>query len=262
MNSIYSLLIWFLFYTSTAFAGESIKPTVLPNTSYKGGEALKYQLRYGFIIGGVVNIDITEENFSNNPCFHIKGVTHTSGLADKIYRVNDIYESFIDPVTAMPFFAIRDIKEGNYKYHNEVHYNRSNNTLISQRSGEHAVPENILDISSAFYMIRRIDLSKLNDGDIINLTIFFSDKLFPFYVRYKGKEFVNTKWGYIKCHKFAPVVEPGRVFKTKDDMYIWYTDDKNCIPILVSMEMLVGKVYCELIDYKNLVVQPHFVKKK
>ncbi len=161
----------------------------------------------------------------------------------------------------MPVIAIQNVKEGRkYKYYNEVHFNRQNNTVISSKSGEHKVKDNILDMLSAFYFIRRIDFSKMKEGDVIKLNTFFSDEEFPLELRYRGKEMIRTTWGEIRCLKFAPIVEPGRVFKSKDDMLIWYSDDANRIPIKIIFELKVGHLTVELQSFSKLRSTPEFIK--
>jgi hypothetical protein len=113
---------------------------------------------------------------------------------------------------------------------------------------------------SAFYYIRKIDFSKLEEGNSIKLLTFFSDEEFPLELRFRGRETLETKWGNIKCLKFAPIVEPGRVFKTKDDMLIWYTDDGNRIPIKVIFELKVGHLTVELRSFSKLKSIPAFTK--
>ena len=228
---------------------------ILPNTFFKSGEVLTFQLRYGFIVGGNVTLTVEEKN----NLYHLKGLAKTTGLAEKLFSVKDTYESFIEIPTGLPVFAIQNVKEGKtYKYYNEVKFNRTSNTVVSSLSGEHTVPAGILDMISVFYYIRRMDFTNAKNGDSYKVDTYFSDKLFPFELRFRGREVVSTPKGEIACLKFAPIVEPGRVFKSKDDMYIWYTDDENRIPVLISMEMLVGHVYCELIDYKEVTVTPRF----
>jgi hypothetical protein len=180
-------------------------------------------------------------------------VGQTSGLADKIYEVKDIYESWFDKETNMPYKQIRNIKEGGYKWYNEVTYNRENNTVSSTLSGVHSVPEKILDLSSAFYYLRRIDFTNIDRGDVIFVNMYFSDEIFPFRFKYKGKENVKTKFGKIRCFKISPAVEVGRMFKAKDDLTVWFTDDDNCIPVLVKMDIrYIGAVYLELTKYQNI----------
>ena len=85
------------------------------------------------------------------------------------------------------------------------------------------------------------------------MNIYFSDEIFPFYMRYKGKETIRTKFGKISCLKISPVVEVGRMFKTPDDVSIWVTDDLNCIPVLIELDIrIVGKIHLKLMSYENI----------
>lgn len=231
---------------------------LLPNTFFQGGEKLTFQLRYGFIVGG--RVTLTLEDKGNT--FYVRGEAVTVGVADEIFSVKDIYESYFEKESNLPVFAIQNIKEGKrYKYYNEAIFDRKNNKVISSRSGSQDVPPDIMDMMCVFYYIRRMDLSDAKNGDTYKVNTFFFDKLYAFEIRYRGKEMISTRFGKISCHKFAPVVEPGRVFKSKDDMLIWLTDDANRIPILVSMQMVVGHIYCELIEMQNLVATPIFIPK-
>ena len=67
-----------------------------------------------------------------------------------------------------------------------------------------------------------------------------------------GKEKVKTSFGKIKCLKFNPVTEVGRAFKTEDDMTIWYTDEPNFLPVKIRLELRIGSVRVELVDFSGL----------
>ena len=68
-----------------------------------------------------------------------------------------------------------------------------------------------------------------------------------------GYETVKTKLGKVECMKFIPIVITGRVFKNPDDMVVWFSKDKNFIPIRIRFNLFVGAVYCDLIEYKGLL---------
>lgn len=234
---------------------------ILPNSFYNKDEVLSYALKYGFITGGQADIEIKDSCVNGADIFHIIGTAKTIGIANKLFHVLDIYESIIEKESGLPILAIQNVREGRtYKYYNEVSFNRQNNTVTTTKSGEHKVKENTMDVLSAFYYIRRIDFSKVKEGDVIKLLTFFSDEEFPLKLRFRGRETIETKWGNIRCLKFAPVVEPGRVFKTKDDMLIWYTDDANRIPIKVIFELKVGHLTVELRSFSRLKSLPNFTK--
>jgi hypothetical protein len=244
-----SIIITLIFFFVNA---QSQNLKVLPNYSYSDNEVLKFDMRYGFIVGGEVVLTLTATDSNNTKMYHLTGCATTVGLADKIYKVKDIYESYFNENNCMPVLAVRNISEGHYKFYDQVRYNRQNNTVLSQKNGELKVPSNVMDMASVFYYIRRIDMSGIKEDQSIKLNTYFGDGLFPFEVIYRGKEIIDTKWGKIRCLKFAPIVEPGRVFKKKDDMLIWYTDDSNRIPIKVTMGMIIGHVTVELKSYANL----------
>ena len=94
----------------------------------------------------------------------------------------------------------------------------------------------------------------MNEGEVIFVNMYFADEIFPFRLKYIGKDNVRTKFGKISCFKISPVVEVGRMFKAKDDLTIWFTDDDNRLPVLVRMDIrLVGDVLLKLIKYENTV---------
>jgi len=235
-------------------AAQSIEsPPLKQRTPFISGEKLTYQMRYGFLVGGTTTLLLTEEVYLRKPVFHAQAIGQSTGIANTIYSVRDIYDSWFDMKTTLPYKQVRNIKEGHYKNYNEVTYNRRNNTVHSSLSGEHKVPEKILDLCSVFYYIRRVDFSKMKEDDVVSVNMFFADEIFPFHLRYLGKESIKTKLGKINCIKISPVVEPGRMFKTKDDMTIWFSDDENCLPVLVRMDIrIIGAVVLKLIKHENV----------
>jgi hypothetical protein len=219
---------------------------------FRDGELLTFRIHYGLITGGEVKISANETILNNKTVYHAVLAGKTTGLIDKLYGVNDVYESFFDPKNNLPDKAIRNISEGNYRYYDEVTYNHEELYVESRRNGKVSIPKNTLDMASVAYYVRRIDLHKLNYNDIIHLDTYFGDELFPFYIVYKGRETISIGSGKYKCFKFVPIVEPGRVFENNDDMTIWFSDDMNKIPVSIRFNILVGSFRCDLIKFENL----------
>ncbi|MCU4163953.1 DUF3108 domain-containing protein [Carboxylicivirga caseinilyticus] len=231
-----------------------IPPYSLTNhKSYKDGEHLVFTLNYGFVTGGKAYLSVNDTIINNTKTHHVIGKGVTVGVADVLYKIRDQYESFIDTKTQLPVKAVRNIREGRYRYYNEVYYNRDSSQVISQKSGVHNVQEGILDILSAFYFARN---HKFNDqlakGDVIQFMTFFSDENFALRIRYRGIETIKTKFGKVECYKFSPVTEVGRAFKTEDDMQVWISKDNNRIPIRVKFDLKVGSFICDLDEFKGI----------
>ena len=227
-------------------------PVNLPNNAFKGGEKLDYVLHYGFIVGGVATLSVIEKEINGKKIYYAKTTAKSVGMCDRIFKVKDIYESFFDAETGLPYKAKRHVKESSYEDYNELKFNHSSGTVESKKSGVKQIPDNCFDIVSAFYYIRRYDFKDIQPGDIIKMNAYFEDKNYPFEIRYRGREVIKCKVGKVQCLKFNPVVEPGRIFDTEDDLKIWITDDKNHIPVRVQFDFIVGSVKCDLVEYSGL----------
>lgn len=220
---------------------------------YKPGEKLTYIVKFGPIIGGTASLTLRQVSYNNKMVFHSRAEGRTVGLAEKLYSVKDIFESYFDMQNGLPLKLVRDVKEGSYKKHEEAFFDRDNNTVYSLRLDTTIqVPPDILDMVSLLYFIRSLDMNQAKPGEVLKTITYFDDELFPFQIRYKGKEDVKTKFGKIKCYRFDPVVEPGRMFDSEDDMTIWMSADKNVIPIKVRFDLLVGSLRMELDEFSNL----------
>jgi hypothetical protein len=220
--------------------------------AFNAGEKLTFLLHYGIIKGGKATLTLSDNTIENKNAFHAKMQARTTGITDKIFRIEDTYESYFDHEYTLPYKSVRKINEGDYKYYNEVNFAHNDTTVISHKSGEHIVPKGTLDMVSALYFLRTLDLDTIHKGKELCFNTFFDDEVFQFRIRYKGKDKVKTKYGKVRCHRFDPIVEPGRIFKSEDDMSFWLTDDENMVPVLIKFDLIVGSVKCELIDYENI----------
>jgi len=222
----------------------------------QAGEELEYLVHYGWINGGKAKLTLEKTTLKGRDVYHAKAVGRTIGLADRLFRVYDVYESYFDPDTKLPVKAIRNVREGRYRRYNEVFFNHDEHSLRSMRSGKKAYPDSLkrylFDILSAFYYARDHKFNTISRDRIITLDTYFTDKFWPLTIRFTGYETVKTKLGKIPCFRFSPVVEPGRVFESKDDVSIYISRDQNRVPISVKMDIIVGSFKTDLIDYSGL----------
>ena len=220
---------------------------------YISGEKLVYIAHFGWLNAGEATFTINETEFEDINLYHAVAEAKTIGLADKLFKVRDIYESYFKPENNQTYMAIRNISEGKYRYYNEVRYYYDENKVVSQKSGEHEVPDNILDMLGAFYYFRGSMVSRIKEvGDELIMDTYFADEIFPLKMRYVGDEKIKTKLGKFDTMKFSPVVEPGRIFDSEDDVTIWISKDKNYIPVQIRIDLIIGSIKCDLVEYSGL----------
>jgi hypothetical protein len=236
--------------------------------SYKVGERVDYNVHYGVINGGIATLELKMDSFGGKDVWHSVISAKTTGMADVIFKVHDVYESYIDPVTELPVKSVRNIREGRYRKYNEVlfdHKKRTDSTILnSDLTGIHIAQKGIHDILSCFYWFRNNilpDIENIKKGQIITIMTWFTDELYPIRMKYIGLENIKTKIGKIKCHKFNPVSETGRLFKTEEDVSFWFSADKNFLPVKIRFDIFVGGFTVEMVSYQGLVSPLEILKK-
>lgn len=214
-------------------------------------EEMEYILRFGFIKGGKATLIAEKEKINKKSSIHYRMRGRTTGLVDKIYEVNDIYESWVDPETYLPVKSVRNVKEQKYRFYDEVTYDHINDSLFSQKSGRMKVPPKVNDLVSVFFYIRQNQyFEDLLSGKSIKIPVYHGDELFIMELEYIGIEVINTNIGKKQCYVVSPKVPKGKLLKGSNGLKIYITKDENRLPIFAEFELVLGALKCELDSYK------------
>jgi hypothetical protein len=229
----------------------------ISHNAFKEGEFLAYRIHYGFINAGRAELKVKKlTNREGRPVYHMVGTGRSVGMAEVFFKTRDRYETWIDSDAMVPWEFIRDVNEGGYIIKRHLHFDQFEQTVyddLDKKDTIFSTPENVQDILSAFYYARTLDANELKKGDMIPIDMFLDHDIFHFRLKYLGKEVMKTKFGKIRCLKLMPIVQSGRVFKEKEGMTLWVSDDPNKIPIRLQADLAVGSVKIDLSDYKNTV---------
>ncbi len=243
-------LVGFLFVNSFLFSQET-------STPFQKGEWLRFKMSYsGWLKAGTASLRLDEAQINNKTTYHVTGKGRTTGLINLFFKVRDNYQSYFDKETGAPYLFKRKINEGGYKKHQNTAFNHQKKTAYFQdflRKKDSTITiENVQDMLSAFYYLRKYNIDALQPGDEIAVGIFMDKETFPFRLRYLGTEILSTRFGNLKTLKFRPLVQSGRVFKAEESVTLWITADANKIPIKMQANLAVGSLQAELDAYKGL----------
>ncbi len=242
-----------LLLTNLILISQEEDTTFYVNTAFKGGETLKYKVRYGLVKGGEASMTINSVPVGDTYLLHIKAIAKTTGVVGAMFTIYDIYESYLDIYSGYPVKSIRNIRESKYTSYNEVLFFREQGYLRSLKSGDHKAPQNVLDVLSAFYYARRhLFSNKLKKNEIIDLYTFFDDEFFPIKVRFKNIERVRTKFGKVTCLRFIPLLGDKSPFKKEEQFQVWITADDNYIPVKIRVKLPIGSLKCDIIDFNGI----------
>lgn len=231
------------------------------------GESITLRIHYGFLNAGTANLTTKKTTYKGEPHLYVKGTGETTGAVKAFFKVEDLYESFINTETGLPSFYVRNVREGSYRQHLETAFNHDNNTLIltdkkTPANGSKVIKsvKGVQDMLSCFYYLRSKSSDELKVGTIINMNVWIDDEMFPFQLKVTGIENLKTKFGTISSLKIIPSVKSGRVFKEKEGVTMWVSNDANHIPLLLKAELAVGSLKASIDDYKNVKYPLKFSK--
>lgn len=221
--------------------------------AFKPGEVLSYNIHYGFVnaASAILMVDNNYKIFNNKAHYFISAINKTYPTWDWFYYVRDNFYSAIDTSTLYPTYAIRDIHEGEYITRDNLVFNRTNNTIISNGK-TYKINGNLFDILSAVYYSRCIDFNRVSLNKEIPVNTFFDNEFFPVGLTLTGKTIIKTKIGQFKCLVIKPKLVQGRIFKGQYDMTLYVTDDLNHLIIRAQTAIFVGYIEADLVSFKNI----------
>jgi Protein of unknown function (DUF3108) len=248
-----ALLLYCLGYGIAPASGQDF--CGLRNTAFQPGENITYKVYYTlagvYMPAGEVNFSCAVEPFEGRMVYHMLAKGKTFPFYDNFYKVRDQYESFIDTGSLLPYKFVRQVNEGDYKKYENIRFNKTGNTVITDK-GVFKVPACVQDVLSAMYYARNINFDHSLPGEKIPFTMFLDNQLYPSYIRFVGREIIRTRYGTFHSIKFKPLLIKGTLFESGEKMTVWVSDDANHVPLRVESAIVVGNVKADMMDYHYL----------
>src|SRR4030067_504468 len=218
---IVTFLILIFFFSLNLVAQEKDEFRRIENNSFKVGEKLTVDLKYGFVTAGISIMQIRDiRKIFGRDTYHITFEVNSVPSFDWIYKVRDRYETYLDVEGLFPWRFEQHIREGSYSRDFSAFFDQRKGKAKTSE-GEYAIPKYVNDIVSALFFVRTFDYSKLKVDDRVNLKNFYKDKVYDLDVKYHGKETVEVHAGKIDCIVVEPLVQEGGLFKMEGSILVW-----------------------------------------
>ena len=234
LNKIYSLIIIVGFFYHYALAEK------LP---FSVGERLEYSAKFNFIPAGKAFLTVISIDTVNSlPAYHVRYEAQTGPIADKIYKIRDNVDSWLDEKEFFTHQQTKNIREGKYRFtsHTQIMYDHSiaivNNDTIPIQS-------RLYDPYSLFYYFRTLELIP---EETIDLTVFDNKSLTEFQMIITSKEQVSVPAGIFDCMVVRPFREGKTLLKNEGDMTIWFSNDIHKIPVQIILKIKYGTMIMKL----------------
>jgi len=245
----------------------STNPASAQNLEYpfKSGEYARYGAYYNWhfiwVQSGEVEFSADSVTYKKQEAWHLKAVGKTLKAYDLLYSVRDTFETYSNYSSFKPMFSSRVM---NHARQNSVHqywFDSSSGKIETQIKQEKkpvyraSLPahDNTYDLLATAYNFRKFDFNKLFIGQKVPYRMLIDRQVADLFFRYLGKETVKTRNGKeYRCHKVSVYLLQGDFFPEGEYMKIWFTDDKNHLPIQVETEILIGSVKALLLEAKSM----------
>ena len=237
----------------------------LKNNVFQHGETAKFNIyfNWGFIWihAGDIDFAVQTKKLNGERVYSLKVTGYTMKAFEKMYRIRDTFEVFVDTVHLLPLYY-REVKhEDSYYANSKYIYNRKkDSTLVYMdftRKTRHwkdtiRIGNDVSDLITTCYKVRNLDINKLTKDQTIPFPMLFDDTVYDVGLTYKGKETIKLRnGGKYNALKFIPKLITGDLFKKEEDMTIYVSDDENRVPLLIEAKIKVGYIKAVLSEVKN-----------
>ena len=251
--------------SETAFQPEAFSSCRLTSSlPYQDGEELTFKVGYSlspmWVGAGELSLQMSEFDYHGRPAWHARADATTYRSFNRIYRVEDRYESWWDQASRQPLEFERDVNEGGFTFYRHYLHDANKGAVDTYfkrkekevRSRIMSLPPCSQDLLSAVYHLRSLDYRGMKTGDVIPMTLLVDAKTQQLQVRYLGREKLKTKLGTFDCLVLQPEVMAGDYFKDGEGLKVWLSNDENRLPLRAEAEILLGSLRAELKSFEGV----------
>jgi hypothetical protein len=233
--------------------------------AFAAGEELRFNVTYNWglvwLESAFAKFTVADVSFQGKACYYFRGEGSTYSGYDWFFKVRDVFESWCDSSSMRPLKFTAAMQEGskheNHTYLFDDKKARSYTIISKGKKGPKVDTVKLarctIDVLSAIYHARSIDYSRCKINDTVSISLLLDGKVFPTYVRFKGREnYTSKELGTYRCIKFSPLLIEGSIFKSGEDMTVWVSDDENKLPLYIETPIIIGKIKVNLTGYKGL----------
>jgi hypothetical protein len=221
---------------------------VFPRTIPFGeGENFIFSIRYGLIKAGEATLEIRNMAVLDSVLsYHIVSIARTSRVFDKIFKVRDRHESFMEYNDLYSLRFIKHLREGKYRKDRQVDFDQKAHLAIYSDKTVQIAP-NTHDFLTALYYARTLPLVP---GQAVAMANHTDYKNYPIYIKYMRRERVKVPAGEFDCIVIEPVLETSTIFENSGKLTIWLTDDTVRMPVMMRSKVIVGAFEAVLKEYR------------
>ena len=226
------------------------------NNTIAAGEKFTYTASYN--MSGLltdlaqVTMETRQVKTSKSTFLRLKLKARTYSKWDNFFKINDLYESYVNPNSLKPYLYKREINEGGYYKFMQYNFNYKTNSIKSLKRKRRKdgtfwdvnkninFSSNTRDLVTTLYHIRNLSLAKVTIGKTEVIKVFFDNKETEVKITLLAIETITTKLGKKECYKLSISLNNNDLLKGTNTNLLWLTADANKIPVFAKFKVAVG----------------------
>jgi Protein of unknown function (DUF3108) len=226
---------------ATTPTGVSGTPLNLP---FKVGEQLNYQVYVNNSAQpvGSVNFAVASRGrYFNRDGLVFTATAQTNGAGARVFFVNDVIKSYVDPETLLPFRTEMNLAEGKWRTTRAYNVDQERGAVVTEKSQRIEIPVGTHDLISLLYALRTFDLTPLRRNAISILAISQPRTLFVASQKRETIEVGNQKIAALLLTLTTDDSQPDRL-----QLRVWVGDDSRHLPLRIMAVTSLGAVRADL----------------
>ncbi|MBU0677566.1 MAG: DUF3108 domain-containing protein [Verrucomicrobia bacterium] len=213
------------------------------------GEALIYRVHWGVVPVGTTRVTTEWIEEDGRQLLRIRYRTRTNKVLEKLYPVDDLMETVIDPVTFLPVRFTKNLKEGKYRTHEITTFDFEKlkaewHSLKRDKRKTFDIAPDTHDIISLMYLLRR---GEFKVGDKRDFRVMADEKLYDLSIEaIKTEKIELDKYGEVTSVLVKPEAEFQGLFVRKGEVRMWVSEDDRHIMTFMTGSVPVASIKLRL----------------
>jgi len=226
------------------------------NKTIKADEKLVFTASYN--MSGIltdlaeVRMETSEVKTGTSTLLRLKCTAQTYSKWNSFFKIDDLYETYVNPATLTPYLYKREINEGGYYKFMQYKYRPKSKTATSTKRKRRkdgtfweekknlSLSTGTKDIVATIYHIRNLDIEKATKGAIDTFKVLFDNEESAVRIKLLGKETIKTAIGTKECYKLAISLSKSDVLKGTNSNLLWLTADNKKVPVYAKFKVAIG----------------------
>jgi hypothetical protein len=223
---------------------------------FQVGEKLSFNVSWAnFVTAARLELEVAGQGaFFGQQGFQLRTKVSTLGYVRTLFNeIDNQYVSYVDAKTLLPYRMDNTTRQGKINEDDTVTIDQQRRTARYGDNSELALPSDTFDLTSLAYALR---LREFGEGaKPTKFTALFGKTLVDIEATVKGRENVTTQAGKYSALRID--LKARAKDKTEYNVRVWFSDDKQRLPVLMQSRTSFGDVRAEL---AQVSINPHLNK--